>query len=724
MLESERIADNDSRKTEDSEGVISSSSDRRKNILKARPSGERCHERSASSDVNADRMSETKNDQALDNNVKPIYSENDDENSLYETIDMINEMSPICRDEERESSDASSIVTIDSSDSEMSKMCTSEDDEEALTVPELANPAEENVLNSMYVERCYNYLDDKHSRENSKSLTDNSLKKYETQDLSSTVGECSKVYSHKKRKYAKPEDDTDENLSDSASSRIDDESYTDCSIDCSDTRSSRIGKCLKVYTHKRRRPLSEKKFSTIDDSMKEATSTCCTDCSPDCSETSSSMVAKCLKVYTHKRRKSLDDKKLSAIDGIVNSLKEPTSTCCIDLSEENSPNNPPVTLPSTLDMETSEYIWSLSAESIQYVVGCTINQSNKLISGKESSNFRDSLDVDEELENVVLTSNNDKSTRQMKELFSVDNGNYDIATRPVLRRSVRINQLENDDSINNNGSTATTGAQKGREKIVDSRRHDFRVNGINLSATKVKRKVNKDSDTGGISDENNVTTSQSLSLQKNKVNSRSLRSTSKLEGGKSRAKPRCAFPRNDRDEQKTKSNSKSKGEKTEKAESTDCDFLLPTRLNTIASVDRALWGDMSDVLENRENGVTLITDYSPSKEIPFAVGLLPLRAALERMQATLDHQPRKTRSSVAPFRQDLSGFRRKVTANCADSIAVTKKPINNSEHYADRAPNTVCHIQIRTSEKCAENHRTSSNEEIIAVGSTSDSNRR
>lgn len=38
-------------------------------------------------------------------------------------------------------------------------------------------------------------------------------------------------------------------------------------------------------------------------------------------------------------------------------------------------------------------------------------------------------------------------------------------------------------------------------------------------------------------------------------------------------------------------------------------------------------------------------DEATSKDIPLAVGLLPLRTALERIQATPEHQPRKTRSS-------------------------------------------------------------------------------
>lgn len=38
-------------------------------------------------------------------------------------------------------------------------------------------------------------------------------------------------------------------------------------------------------------------------------------------------------------------------------------------------------------------------------------------------------------------------------------------------------------------------------------------------------------------------------------------------------------------------------------------------------------------------------DGSASKDIPLAVGLLPLRTALEKIQATPEHQPRKTRSS-------------------------------------------------------------------------------
>ena len=45
------------------------------------------------------------------------------------------------------------------------------------------------------------------------------------------------------------------------------------------------------------------------------------------------------------------------------------------------------------------------------------------------------------------------------------------------------------------------------------------------------------------------------------------------------------------------------------------------------------------------------TGASPSKDIPYAVGLLPLKTALEKIQNIQDYQPRKTRSDVAVKRK-------------------------------------------------------------------------
>ncbi|XP_034245262.1 longitudinals lacking protein, isoforms F/I/K/T-like [Thrips palmi] len=51
-------------------------------------------------------------------------------------------------------------------------------------------------------------------------------------------------------------------------------------------------------------------------------------------------------------------------------------------------------------------------------------------------------------------------------------------------------------------------------------------------------------------------------------------------------------------------------------------------------------------------------DETSSKDIPLAVGLLPLRTALERIQATPEHQPRKTRASSLTGEGSKGGKRR------------------------------------------------------------------
>ena len=102
---------------------------------------------------------------------------------------------------------------------------------------------------------------------------------------------------------------------------------------------------------------------------------------------------------------------------------------------------------------------------------------------------------------------------------------------------------------------------------------------------------------------------------------------------------------------------------------------------------------MSDFPEDYENKVNLM-ECTPNTEIPFAVGLLPLRTALEKMQATPDHQPRKTRSSVAPVRQDIDNLKRK---NCTHLGKVTdSKRQNTCINHPKENAKAVCHIRIRT----------------------------
>lgn len=110
--------------------------------------------------------------------------------------------------------------------------------------------------------------------------------------------------------------------------------------------------------------------------------------------------------------------------------------------------------------------------------------------------------------------------------------------------------------------------------------------------------------------------------------------------------------------------------------------VAPPRSVTATSIDRALWGDMSDVKDFADGG-NWLEYYEADTQIPFAVGLLPLRAALERMQAMPEHQPRKTRSSVTP-RHDIFSSRKYVFHRM------------NLKNEASRENGAVCHIQIST----------------------------
>ncbi|XP_034939730.1 uncharacterized protein [Chelonus insularis] len=406
---------------------------------------------------------------------------------------------------------------------------------------------------------------------------------------------------------------------------------------------------------------------------------CLIACSAQNSESDSldviSGVGECSKVYTHKKRNPENSKK-SFVLNMCDVLSQTYATDSIDLSNDlfcDTNINIPITLPSVIDTETTDYTWNLTAENIYHVPG-TINQSNIFISDRQQ-NMNDETDAQK---SVIL---NYKSIRQIKEIFSVDNDNISIEKTPILRRSVRLNQSE-DNSVNSCNQVI---CQKPEDKAIYIKRESLTTI---KPVTKSKRKI-KESETK-IADENIVASQKKVSN-----NSRSVRSAAKI--ASKRSNNSRSYSKITKHEPKAKT-SKLKNMKLEKIESLENEAFVPLRLNTIASVDRALWGDMSDILENQKDA-TLIPEHSLSKEIPFAVGLLPLHAALERMQAIPDYQPRKTRSSFAPSKQEFHGLKRKLIA-CDSESWVTKKQCS-SDHIINTS-STDCHIKIQPSSQCYE----------------------
>ncbi|XP_046740943.1 uncharacterized protein LOC124408220 isoform X2 [Diprion similis] len=389
---------------------------------------------------------------------------------------------------------------------------------------------------------------------------------------------------------------------------------------------------------------------------------------------------KCLKVYTHKKRRNFIGGLEKRPVKLTDNMPELANNNCIDLKDEPSKNE--------TELE-SEYILGLGSKIVENISDFVGSDTSE-----QSAVSIESVDID-----TTINFTN-KHARQMKEIFT--NEQLDptifrpnsIQCPPTLRRSVRLSQHENDDSTN--------------EKTLQDveRRRDMRKNSVTI-----KRK-NKDSDYGE-SDENKA--SPLNSMAKCSDPQRSLRSNSKFIAR--RGKTHLSLSKNiNRNEEKVIANSKLKPDKLQiiKPEPGE---MFPNKFNTIASVSRVLWGDMSDCLENSENNIEDYIDYSPSKEIPFAVGLLPLRAALERMQATPDYQPRKTRSSVMLFRQEFNGVKRKSCGgSSADSNNGSAKRQNTQSHGDNLNGSTVCHVHITAShsQPVVRPRRKSLNEEVAA----------
>lgn len=382
-------------------------------------------------------------------------------------------------------------------------------------------------------------------------------------------------------------------------------------------------------------------------------------------DVSPSKVGKCIKVYTHKRRKSVDDIRSKLVHTQCNLVPTPPpSTDSIDLLDEPSANDVPVTLLTSLDMESAEYILSLSAESIQSIVGGTISDQHTVIGCRGLNTVRDA---------------GEQSDSTM---------NADV--KPVLRRSTRLNQQENDEAANNDLSIGSvTINEKSFRKSNSPNRTE--------SCVKVRRK-------GGREDRKvpDHTTVDSVLQTGNKKSFKNKRSNSKLIVRKSN-KSTCAVA-NSKEEEESKpkvANSRlaekygKKAENTEKWVTSDRSAVLSTKSDAISGINRVLWGDMSDVLDGREESEINLLAYPGNTEIPFAVGLLPLRTALEKMQATPDYQPRKTRSSVAPMKQDVAGgLKRRLNFTPSAFVVPSKKHNCNTNNGNPKT--TVCHIQIKT----------------------------
>lgn len=92
-------------------------------------------------------------------------------------------------------------------------------------------------------------------------------------------------------------------------------------------------------------------------------------------------------------------------------------------------------------------------------------------------------------------------------------------------------------------------------------------------------------------------------------------------------------------------------------------------------------GALQTSVETGEGAVS-----SPSKDIPYAVGLLPLRTALEKLQAMPEYHPRKTRSASSgkePGGEVPAGRLKRKASSSADSLEKKMKPCDADDDDDD-----------------------------------------
>lgn len=72
---------------------------------------------------------------------------------------------------------------------------------------------------------------------------------------------------------------------------------------------------------------------------------------------------------------------------------------------------------------------------------------------------------------------------------------------------------------------------------------------------------------------------------------------------------------------------------------------------------------------------------SPTKDVPFAVGLLPLKTALEKIQLKTEHQPRKTRSGIVNLRHENQASKRRQSTDIQNDMP--EKKIKTDDGHED-----------------------------------------
>lgn len=131
----------------------------------------------------------------------------------------------------------------------------------------------------------------------------------------------------------------------------------------------------------------------------------------------------------------------------------------------------------------------------------------------------------------------------------------------------------------------------------------------------------------------------------------------------------------------------SKSEEAGKVESESCDMMdtMPVEnqedremTSQVISMDE---GALQTGVQTGEGAVS-----SPSKDIPYAVGLLPLRTALEKLQAMPEYHPRKTRSASSGKESGAevpAGRLKRKASSSVDSLEKKMKPCDADDDDDD-----------------------------------------
>lgn len=282
--------------------------------------------------------------------------------------------------------------------------------------------------------------------------------------------------------------------------------------------------------------------------------------------------------------------------------------------------------------------------------------------GREDS----SIDIEREDSNLDIVERDDSTI----DIVEREDNSVDVIDRDVCNTDIGVR--ESNVSIADRGETSVDVGREDEKISIVERDSSMNIDSIQSEESNIE----KDNDNLSIvrKDDNNLDAIDREESDVNIINGENSQLEivpSELQNicpGECETDGHSLDSRNESSSQETEFQEymsiKQKGDSTSEKNEIIEEPVKEIMLNTVVNEKTTdLLNDVLHVEDGNEKEVSVDNNCvtSPTKDVPFAVGLLPLKTALEKIQTIPEHQPRKTRSSSTSKEENSAPKRRSST---------------------------------------------------------------